>query len=111
MFWEHSLIESHGVKNDNNDKVTDDYVFVFDLQGVYKSKLKVHFRLGKEQFRNEMRRLINLFCHGRCNYFVGLGQTVYIDLKKTRGVILNSRYVKLTKIHTVTGSLFCFCII
>ena len=50
MFWEHSLIESHGVQNDNNDKVTDDYVFVFDLQGVYKSKLKVHFRLGKEQF-------------------------------------------------------------
>ena len=50
MFWEHSLIESHGVKNDNNDKVTDDYVFVFDLQWVYKSKLKVHFRLGKEQF-------------------------------------------------------------
>ena len=75
MFWEHSLIESHGVQNDNNDKVTDDYVFVFDLQGVYKSKLKVHFRLGKEQFRNEMRRLINLCCHGRCNYFVGLGQT------------------------------------
>ena len=50
MFWEHSLIESHGVQNDNNDKVTDDYFFVFDLQGVYKSKPKVHFRLGKSNF-------------------------------------------------------------
>ena len=50
MFWEHSLIESHGVQNDNNDKVTDDYFFVFDLQGVYKSKPKVYFGLGKEQF-------------------------------------------------------------
>ena len=45
MFWEHSLVESHGVQNDNNDKVTDDY---FDNND--KSKPKVHFRLGKEQF-------------------------------------------------------------
>ncbi len=50
MFWEHSLIESHGVQNDNNDKVTDDYFFVFDLQEVYKNKPKVHFRLGKKHF-------------------------------------------------------------
>ena len=54
MFWEHSLIESHGVKNDNNDKVTDDYVFVFDLQGVYKSKLNKCI-LGWEKSNFEMK--------------------------------------------------------
>jgi hypothetical protein len=54
-----------------NDEGQEDFSFVHDLLGVYKSKLKVTFRSDIVKKGKGNIQLVNCFCRGRYKYHSG----------------------------------------